>query len=166
MARKAVAKGGAKSSGRGGGSGGKAATVFIVIGTVLAVTALPLCILFVVGMMPTIVAAIVDSNRARYLARSVAAMNLAGLVQPLMAVLHVGISLASVQHVLADSLSWLSMYGAAAIGWLLTLAMPWIARVFVDMRADQLQRQLENRAEMLVKDWGEQVTGQKSDGSP
>ncbi len=162
MARKAVAKGGAKSSGRGGG--GKAATIYIVVGTVLAVTALPLCVLFVTGMMPTIVAAIVDRSRARYLARSVAAMNLAGLVQPLLAVLHIGLNLASVQHVLADPRSWLSMYGAAAIGWLLTLGMPSIARVLVDMRADQMQRQLQDRVEILVKEWGDDIKGDKSEG--
>lgn len=162
MARKAVVKESAKSSGRGGG--GKTATIYIVIGTLLAVTALPLCVLFVAGMTPTVVAVIVDRNPARYLSRSVAAMNLAGLVQPLLAVLHIGVSLASVEHILADPRSWLSMYGAAAIGWLLTLGMPWIARVFVDIRADQLQRQLQARAEALVTEWGDEVTGARGDG--
>lgn len=160
MARKAEAKADVKDAAR---SGGKAATLVIIVGTLLAITALPLCILFVVGMMPTVVAAIVDRDRARYLARAVAAMNLAGLVQPVLAVLHIGLNLASVQHVLSDPHTWLMMYGAAAIGWLLTMGMPSIARIFVDMRADQMQRQLQERADELVKEWGDEVKGRKAE---
>jgi hypothetical protein len=37
--------------------------------------------------------------------------------------------------------------------------MPSIARVFVDIRADQLQRDLKARAARLVQEWGEEVTG-------
>jgi hypothetical protein len=163
MARKAaakVAKGGAATAVR---NGGKAATLIIIVGTVLAITALPLCILFVVGLMPTLVAAIVDRDRERFLARAVAAMNLAGIVQPTLAVLHIGLNLASVEHVLADAQTWLVMYGAAAIGWLLTLGMPSIARIFVDIRADQMQRQLRDRADALVKEWGEEVQGGRTE---
>lgn len=164
MARKAAAKtevpAEAKEVAR---SGGKAATLVIIVGTVLAITALPLCVLFVVGMMPTLVAAIVDRDRSRYLARAVAAMNLAGLVRPVLAVLHIGLNLASVEHVLSDPETWLVMYGAAAIGWLITLGMPSIARLLVDIRADQMQRQLQERADELVKEWGDEVKGRKAE---
>ncbi len=157
MAKKATAKprGKAKGGSRGGG------TMFIVIGTVMAVTALPMCVLFAAGMVPTVVAAIVDRHRSRYLARSVAAMNLAGMVQPTIALLHIGMSIPGVQHILTDSRMWLMMYGAAAVGWLLNLGMPSMARVIVDIRADQLQRQLQTRAKELVREWGEEVTGRK-----
>jgi hypothetical protein len=90
-------------------------------------------------------------------------MNLAGLVQPVLAVFHIGLSHASVQHVLADPHTWLVMYGAAAVGWLLTLGMPSVARIMVDMKADQMQRQLKERAELLVEEWGEEVVGRKAE---
>lgn len=165
MARKAAAKAVAKANAKQAGRGGKSATIYIVIGTVLAVTALPLCILFVVGMVPTIVAALVDRHQARYLARAVASMNLAGLVQPFLAIWHIGINLASTEHVLSDPHSWLSMYGAAAIGWLLTLGMPSITRGIVDVHADQAQRNLRERAEYLVKEWGDEVAGSRDEES-
>jgi hypothetical protein len=145
------------------GGGGRAATLHIVIGTVIAVTALPLCILFVVGMVPTIVAAIVDRQRKRYLARAVAAMNLAGLVQPVLMLLHIGMSIAGVLHVLSDPTSWLVMYGSSAVGWIITLGMPSIARVVVDMRADQVERRLAARARELVREWGEEVARSKAE---
>jgi hypothetical protein len=158
MAGKSAAKAAGKS---GKAAGGRGATLYIVIGTVMAVTALPMCLLFVAGMLPTIVAAIVDRHRARYLARAVAVMNLAGMVQPVIALLQIGMSIAGAEHVLSDARMWLMMYGAAAIGWLLNMGMPSIARIMVDMKADQLQQQLEARAAVLKEEWGEEVAGEK-----
>jgi hypothetical protein len=163
MARKAVAKGATRRPTA--EKGYKIATVTVITGTVMAAVALPLCILLVVGLAPTVVAALVDRHRRRYLARAVAATNLAGMVVPVIQLLHVGMSLSGAQAVLGDPRYWLIMYGAAAIGWLLSFSMPSVARVYVDVRADRLQRQLETRAKELVKEWGEEVTG-RSEGVP
>jgi hypothetical protein len=61
--------------------------------------------------------------------------------------------------ILSRPVNWLIMYGAAAIGWVLFLGMPSLARIFVDIRADQLQQDLKARAAHLVQDWGDDVTG-------
>ena len=53
----------------------------------------------------------------------------------------------------------------AGIGWVLFLGMPSLARIFVDIRADQLQRDLHARAKHLVQEWGEEVTGKAKPGS-
>lgn len=167
MARKAVAKGAkavAKGAGRKSDAGFKIATVTIVVGAAMVVVALPLCILLVVGLAPTVVAALVDRHRRRYLARAVAATNLAGMVIPVLELLRVGISFSGVQQVLGDPRYWLIMYGAATIGWLLNFSLPSLARVYVDLRADQLQRQLETRAKELLKEWGEEVANRDGRG--
>jgi hypothetical protein len=115
-------------------------------------------------LLPTFVAALVDRQRARYLARAVAATNLAGTVLPALELLRLGISLAGVAHVLGDPVMWLVMYGAAGMGWLLHLAMPPLCRIVIDMRADQLQHRLEQRDAELVKEWGEEVGGERAAG--
>jgi hypothetical protein len=167
MARKAVVKG-AKAVAKGAGgksdAGFKVATIVVGLGAVMVVVALPLCILLVVGLAPTVVAALIDRHRRRYLARAVAATNLAGMVIPVMELLRVGISFSGVQHVLGDPRYWLIMYGAATIGWLLNFSMPSLARVYVDIRADQFQRQLEARAKELLKEWGEEVVNRGEGG--
>jgi hypothetical protein len=149
----------ADASGRLARRGG--ATLAIALGSAMAVTALPLCLLLVAGLLPTFVAALVDRHRARYLARAVAATNLAGVVLPALELLRVGISLAGVAHVLGDPVMWLVMYGAAGVGWVLKLGMPPLCRVVIDIRADQLQQRLEQRAAELVKEWGEEVAGER-----
>ena len=138
------------------------ATIVIAAVTVLAVTALPLCILLLAGLIPTMVATTVDRYRAKYLTRTVGFMNLAGLTPLVVQLWSDGLTMASVAKILSRPTDWLTMYGAAGIGWILFLGMPSVARVFVDIRADQLQRELKARAKSLVQEWGQEVTGKST----
>ncbi|HKX10832.1 MAG TPA: hypothetical protein VJN67_21720 [Stellaceae bacterium] len=144
---------------------GASATVAMALVAVLAVTALPLCILLLTGLVPTMVATVVDRYRARYLTRAVGFMNLAGLTPLIVQLWANGLSMDGVAGMLSRPINWLTMYGAAGIGWVLFLGMPSLARIFVDIRADQLQRDLHARAKHLVEEWGEEVTGKAKPGS-
>jgi hypothetical protein len=143
-----------------GVGGGALATVAIALVTLLAVTALPLCLLLMAGLIPTMVASMIDRFRARYLTRTVGAMNLAGIAPLAFRLWSDGLTLRAAMDLLLHPISWLLMYGAAAIGWAIFLGMPSVARTFVDVRADHLQHQLKARAKQLVEEWGEEVTGQ------
>jgi hypothetical protein len=135
------------------------ATVVVALVTVLAVTALPLCILLLSGLVPTMVATVVDRYRAKYLTRTVGFMNVAGLAPLIIQLWTHGLTMDGVATLLSRPINWAMMYGAAGIGWVLFLGMPSLARVFVDIRADQLQRELKTRANQLVEEWGEEVAG-------
>jgi hypothetical protein len=135
------------------------ATAAMALVTVLAVTALPLCILVLSGLVPTLLATVLDRYRAKYFTRSVGFMNLAGLTPLIVQLWTHGLTMDAVTDILSRPINWLMMYGAAGIGWMLFLGMPSLARVFVDIRADQLQRDLKARAAHLVEEWGEEVTG-------
>ncbi|HLJ21700.1 MAG TPA: hypothetical protein VKU84_15950 [Stellaceae bacterium] len=141
------------------------ATIAITLVAVLAVTALPLCILLLSGLVPTMVATVIDRYRAKYLTRAVGFMNLAGLTPLVVQLWSTGLSMDGVFTILSRPVNWLMMYGAAGIGWVLFLGMPSLARVFVDIRADQLERELKARAKQLVQEWGEEVTGKPKTGS-
>jgi hypothetical protein len=138
---------------------GASATVAMALVAVLAVTALPLCILLLTGLVPTMVATVVDRYRAKYLTRAVGFMNLAGLTPLIVQLWSHGLAMDGVAGILSRPINWLTMYGAAGIGWGLFLGMPSLARVFVDIRADQLQRDLRARAKLLAEEWGEEVKG-------
>lgn len=136
-------------------------TLLIVGAMLLVIVALPLCLVFAAGMAPTIVTAIVDRHPQRHLLRTVGVLNLAGMVLPVAALLHTGLTVYGAAAVLFDPYKWLWMYGTAALGWLVYLGMPSIARVMVDARAVKLERDLQARAKVLVEEWGEEVTGRK-----
>lgn len=138
---------------------GASATVVVTLVTVLAVTALPLCILLLSGLVPTMVATVVDRYRAKYLTRTVGFMNFAGLAPLIIQLWTHGLTMDGVTTILSRPINWVMMYGAAGIGWVLFMGMPSLARVFVDIRADQLQREFKTRANQLIEEWGEEVTG-------
>jgi Flp pilus assembly protein TadB len=136
-------KPGARRRGRNTGSAAITLTVIAIV--VLALTALPLCLLVIGGMLPTAVAVVVDHHQRRYLARTVGAMNLAGVMPGALRLWEAGVSFDSLQQVIDSPYNWLVMYGAAAIGWVLYFCVPPVVA-------------------MVIEEWGEEVTGRKRDG--
>jgi hypothetical protein len=158
--------GAAKPARRAARRGSAARTMLAMLAaTLLAATELPLSILLLAGLVPTMVAALVDRYRAKYLTRTVGFMNLAGLAPLAVQLWSGGLTMTGLADILARPVNWLTMYGAAGIGWVLFLGMPSLARIFVDIRADQLQGDLKARAARLAQDWGEEVTGKAKPGA-
>jgi len=161
-ARKAVAKKTKKRPAKKGTSRG--AVALALFGVVLfAAMALPLFIITSAGLIPTIVAAVIDRYPGKYLTRTVGAMNLAGVAPMVVRLWGTGDNMAAALGILARPVNWLIMYGAAAVGWGLFLAMPAVARIIVDLQAEQIQGQLRDRAGRLVEEWGEEVMGRPDD---
>lgn len=152
------------STGKRRGNGGLV-TLSIIVLTALAVTALPLCVLFLVGLPPTAVAIIVDRHPRRYLARSVGAMNLSGVLPSAHRLLHTDMSFSTLMQVIGSPYAWLVMYGAAGLGWLLYLGMPLLINLIGEVRAEDQKRELDARAKALVEEWGQEVTGRSEDGA-
>jgi len=146
-------------------SGSAIVTLGVIVVTVMAMAALPLCLLVVAGMLPSLAAAAVDRTPRRYFARTVGAMNLAGLAPGVLRLWEAGITFASLRQVASSPLTWLAVYGAAGLGWLLFSSAPSVARVLLDVKVDETQRRLEARAKALVEEWGDEVTGRKPAGS-
>jgi hypothetical protein len=157
MARRAAASK-TRPSARRGGVGGML-TVAVLLLTALVVTALPLCVLLLAGMLPSAVAAMVDRNKRRHLTAAVAILNLAGMVLPALTLVKLGMSLAGAQQVLSDPRNWLIMYGAAGVGWVLSAAMLTLARIILGIRDEREERRLGKAAARLVDEWGAEVGG-------
>lgn len=138
-------------------------TVALTVIGLLVVAVLPLCLVLVVGMGPTIGAAIFDRQPQRHLLRSVAMLNVAGMVQPVATLLHLGLSVYGAAMVLFDPYQWLWMYGSSAMGWLCFLGMPPVMHYVIAGRAARAARELQARAESLVAEWGEEVDPRKGE---
>jgi hypothetical protein len=154
-------KPGAAKRRRGKNTGSAAITLTVMAIAVLALTALPLCLLMLAGLLPTGVAVLIDRHRRRYLARTVGAMNLAGVIPGALRMWEAGISFASLQQVIGSPYTWLVMYGAAGIGWVLYFCVPPIVAMVIEVRVDETRRRLEARTKVLVEEWGEEVTGRQ-----
>ncbi|HUN45764.1 MAG TPA: hypothetical protein VMU85_04560 [Stellaceae bacterium] len=171
-ARKAAVRKGGKRPAKGGKGKAKSGSsrglaILVLFGVVFfAATALPLFLVTAGGLIPTIVALVVDRQRAKYLTRTVGAMNLAGLAPMVVRLWSNGDSLTAAIGILTRPMNWVVMYGAAGVGWCIFLAMPAVARVIVDLQAEQVQASLRERAERLVEEWGEEVKGRPDEEEP
>lgn len=145
------------------GWGGASSTIGLTVLGVLVVAVLPLCLVILAGMAPTIAAAISDRHPQRHLLRSVAVLNIAGMVQPVAMLLHLGLSVYGAAMVLFDPNQWLWMYGSSAVGWLCFLGMPPAMGYVIAGRAARTERELQARAEALVAEWGEEVDPRKGE---
>ncbi len=114
-------------------------------------------VFFVIGMMPCIVAYYMDVSKHRYTFQSVFAANLAGMMPFITKLLLKGPSSVMLQEMMGSFSTWLIIYGAAFIGWLLVKVCPIAAQMMVHgmhqtqvLHYDWLQRKLE-------AEWGEEV---------
>ena len=157
MAKPATA---AKASRGATGPSGGLALKFAVLALLGAgLVALPLCLIALPGMVPTLAAVFVDRRQPRYLSFAVGTMNFAGIVPFLIIVAKGGMTFVGAAEKLADPFTWLVMYGAAAGGWGIYLAMLPLARICVEAQAGQRRRQLESAAQAIRKEWGDDVAG-------
>lgn len=137
-------------------SGGSLFTVLLV-GTVLAIFALPLLIVFVAGMIPTVVAAIVDRDPEKLAAISVGPLNFAGTLPIMLEVMQNGNDMGAMGIALGSPFSWLVMYGAAGFGWLLYMGLPAMTSNVVAKQSERQIEKLIERQRELVGEWGPEV---------
>ena len=125
-----------------------------------ALVFLPTTIVLMFGMIPTAVAALVDRHKERTLALTVGAMNLAGCMPFLLDLwTETEHKLADAVHIIANPVTIIVMYSAAGIGWLIYLNMTAIVAAIVIKRHETRLKQIRERLDELLEDWGEEVTG-------
>jgi hypothetical protein len=112
---------------------------------------------FLIGLVPTVVAAIVDRRRPRYLAHTVCGLNVIGLWPFAVGAWKGSLGAADMHRMLLDPKIWLVVYGAAGLGWLLFSVTPVFAEIFLEIRDDRGRHRLERRAAALKEEWGSEV---------
>ncbi len=120
---------------------------------------MPTSVLVLAGLAPTFVAYLIDRDPEKSAAITVGAMNLCGVAPFVVRLWQRGHEMAVTLRMLADPGSWLIMFGAAAIGWLMYFFIPQIVAAFITLRNQSRIRELEERRSLLVADWGTEVMG-------
>lgn len=125
--------------------------------TFLIVLAGPTMLLLIIGMVPAIVAAIIDRSKQKTATLTVGSLNFIG-VFPYMMTLWSGFnSYGAAQAIIGDLFNLLVMYSAAAFGWLIFLAMPSVISSFVVVMQQRKVAQLRGEQKDLIDEWGAEV---------
>ncbi len=117
---------------------------------------------FALGMLPAIVAIIVDRGSGRFASKTVSACNFVGIIPFLFDIgMSYEKSIAS-KDLMAQPITWMVIYGFAMIGWMLIWILPQITLFFFTLRADMKTKKLLEEQKELTAEWGEEVkTGAK-----
>lgn len=144
-----------------GGSASKGLMIALLL-MFLALAAglfLPTSVLLITGMIPTFVALLVDQDPDKYAAITVAPVNFCGILPSAIALWSGENTLPQALRLLSEPVNWLTMYGAAAIGWMLFFAIPPIIATFVVRRHEGEISRLTEHQEKLAEEWGAEVAG-------
>jgi hypothetical protein len=119
--------------------------------------ALPTMLVLTLGLLPTLVAFVVDMHPRKYLARSVGFLNFAGTLPFLVSLWTSHHDLISAMKILTDVYAWLVIYSAAAVGWVIYLGMPQVSGFLMEINAARRIRALDARRRKLIAEWGDEV---------
>ena len=129
--------------------------LFMILAT--GIIMFPFAVLILVGMMPSIVSWIMEQNPHKNISATMAQLNFCGVVPNIMTLWSKGGDLNQALLIVQDPFSLLFMYGAAAMGWLVTMAMPPIMSFVISAKASETIKRLESRKLKLYEEWGDSI---------
>ena len=134
---------------------------FLVWGSIifglLFLVALPTMTLLLIGMLPTIVAYIIDRTQQKHTAFCVGGMNFLGVYYPLMQLWTGEHPITEVADLMPDLIDFLMIYGAAGFGWLLFTSIPPVVAAFLTVMAQRRVATLRATQRHLIEEWGDNV---------
>jgi hypothetical protein len=118
---------------------------------------LPTVVLLFLGLLPAMVAFIVDDDPRKYATMCVISTNFAGTWFFLLQLWTGNHSLGEAMEILTNVYAWLLIYSSAALGWLCFLWFPSIAALFMQMTAGRRIAGLKSKQKKLIEEWGEAI---------
>lgn len=112
---------------------------------------------FALGMLPAIFAMVLDRGSGRFVAKTVSACNFIGTM-PFLADMAMAYDPSIVaKEFMVEPVTWLIIYGAAMVGWMMIWVIPQTTLMIFTMRADMKINALKEEQEKLLDEWGDEV---------
>lgn len=135
-------------------------------GQILMISLMMVCVLFssmavilVIGMIPTIVAAIVDRTEGRMRAMTIGAINFAGCAPFMIEVFKKGNNLETAVTYMLEPRTIVVIYFAAGMGYLIDWAMTGIVSSIMVQKTKGRLKDIQKMQKDLTDRWGIEVTG-------
>lgn len=120
---------------------------------------LPTTMVLAIGMLPTLVALIVDREPEKYAAITVAPLNFCGVLPWLIKLWRHHHTIDGALALLSDPLTLMVMLAAAGGGWLLYYTVPPVIAALATQRNNAEIKRMQEHQAKLVAEWGADVTG-------
>lgn len=129
----------------------------LLILSMLLIAAMPTVILVAFGMLPAIVALIIDRTDERSLTFCVGGFNFCGVFPYLMSLWLDDHSVGNAVEILTDVFSLAVIYGGAGMGWMLYLSLPPVIASFIQVMSERRLEQLRKTQREILDEWGDEV---------
>lgn len=138
--------------------GQKGLPLFVIILLVMiGLGALPITLIFLAGMLPTLVMMFTEKPGQRNGTVAIGALNFVGCAYVAMMVVRKGFNLEYSINLLTDSTNWLAILGGAALGYALYKMIPPIVAQVIASMAEVRIVKLKKQQDELKKSWGQDV---------
>lgn len=133
--------------------------ILLIVIIMVAVMFHSMALLLAIGMIPTIVAAIVDRSEGHLRAITVGCINFAGCAPFMIEVFRHGNSIDTAVKYILEPRTIVVMYFAAAMGYLIDWAMTGIVSSIMVQKTRGRLKDIDKEQKTLVQRWGAEVTG-------
>ena len=157
MAKKASPQ---RSTGAPSGRGGLALAPvgFVLILLLILFLSMPTVVMLGFGLIPGIVAYLIDRTPQKNATYCVASLNFAGLFPSLMELWRGSHDVETAITILTDAFSLIVIYGSAAMGFAVYMAVPPVIAAFRAVVNEHRATQLKDIQRQLIEEWGEEVS--------
>ena len=132
--------------------------IFLMTGILAASISFYALIFIVIGMLPTLVAKMIDRSSGKYASKIVGAFNYMGLLPFMFKVWGARSASHLVVDMVWDPATWFFTYSAAGLGWIVVIIAPKIALAAFATKTEMRINVLRDKQAALIEEWGEDVT--------
>lgn len=129
----------------------------LLLGAFFIVLAGQSLVILCLGMLPTLVALIIDRTNQKSTTFCVGSINFIGVFPFMMSLWNGDNTYDAAINIVSDIFNLLVMYSSAAFGWFLFLTLPPIISSFVIVLQQRKVAQLRGEQKDLIEEWGTQV---------
>ena len=126
-----------------------------VILVLVMMISLPTVMIIGVGMLPTIVAGLIDRTDQKFSMFCVGGLNFAGVFPYLMQVWSEDHTIANAGSILTDLFALTIMFSSAGFGWMLVIAVPPVITAFLAVLDKTKLKQLKAQQQRILEEWGD-----------
>jgi uncharacterized membrane protein len=124
---------------------------------VVSLVSLYSVILVMFGMLPGLIAMIIDQESKRYISKIVLTFNAAGVAPFIAKVLSSNGANSVAVDMIIDPKTWLVIYIAASVGWIVYWLFPQVGIAMNSIKTQITVQRLNFEMEKLVQEWGDDI---------
>lgn len=118
-------------------------------------------IFFIVSMLPSIVAILLDKGEGKFASKTITVCNFIGVLPYLFNIaypIEPAVMGAIAKQLIYNIKTWILIYGFALTGWAIVWLLPNITQVIFVIRTELKHNRLEDKQQELIDEWGKEVS--------